>query len=261
MFLKPDYKEDLFKGTANFYAQYRIPYPESLITGLIKNIGYENNDALLDLACGPGRLTIPLAKYFKEIIAVDQEKEMISKGKKIAGQLNIKKIHWLLGKAEEFTGEPDSFNLITIGDAFHRLDQFTVLQNSFRVLRNGGYLAVIGSNSITTGSRHWQNELTNILYKDQKPNNENINYERQFETALKEFGFKDVVSCSFKEKQNLTIKEIMGYLYSMSVFSKNAIGNDNGAFEKTITDNLLKIKPDNVFEFDFECGYHIGRKP
>ena len=262
MFLKPNFKEDLFKGTADFYTKYRPPYLESLINSLLKEADIKKNDKLLDLACGSGRLSIPLAKYFNEVVAVDLEEEMIFVGKKTAEDLNIKNIQWLIGKAEEFTASPETFKLITIGDAFHRLDQLSVLQNVFRVLKTGGYLAIIGGSIFIHGDRDWQKLLNKILLKwrNQASDNNNINYKEQFPNALIEFGFKDVHRCDFEEKGKSTVEEIIGLLRSMSIYSKKAIGNDNDEFEKTIRDSLLDLEPKNSFEYDFNCGYTIGRK-
>jgi ubiquinone/menaquinone biosynthesis C-methylase UbiE len=260
VYLKPNFKEDLFKGTADFYTQFRPPYLESLINSLLKETNIKNSDKLLDLACGPGRLSIPLAKYFSEVVAVDLEEEMIFAGRKIAGDLNIKNIQWMNGKAEEFTANPETFKLVTIGDAFHRLDQLTVLQNVFKALKKGGHLAIIGGSIFIHGDRDWQKLLNKILLKWYNPTGNNINYKEQFPNALKEFGFKDVHSCNFEEKGKSSVEEIIGLLRSMSVFSKEAIGNDNDEFEKTVKDSLLELEPKNIFEHDFSCGYTIGRK-
>ena len=64
----------------------------------------------------------------------------------------------------------------------------------------------------------------------------------------------------FEKKIKLTVEEIIGFLYSMSTFSKSVIGNDIKEFEKTKTDSLLKLEPTNIFEYVFNCGYHIGKK-
>ena len=264
MFLKPNYRQDLFKGTADFYVRYRTPYPESMIKSLINIVDIKENDKLLDLACGPGRLTLPLAKYFNEVVAIDLEEEMIFAGKKLAKDLGIKNIQWITGKAEDFIINSETFKLTTIGDAFHRLDQGKVLKIVFESLKSGGFLAIIGGSNIITngGGRDWQKTLNKILSKWYSPNvnNNNINYREQFPNALKEFGFKDVFSMEFDEKIKLTVEEIIGFLYSMSIFSKSVIGNDIEEFEKTITDSLLKLEPTNIFEYDFMSGYHIGRK-
>ena len=263
MYLKPNYNHDLFKGTADFYVKYRTPYLESMINSLVKITDIKKNDKLLDLACGPGRLSIPLAKYFEEVVAIDLEEEMIIAGKKVAKELDITNIEWRIGRAEDYVVDPETFKLTTIGDAFHRLDQFSVLTKVHETLKKHGFLAIIGGGIITYGgNREWQRILNKILSKWCRPdvNKDNIIYMETFPNALKNFGFKDVFTGVFEETITLTIEEIIGFLYSMSVFSKNVIGNEIEEFEKTITESLLEIEPKNIFKYDFNCSYIIGRK-
>ena len=263
MYLKPDYRQDLFKGTADFYVRYRTPYLESMIKSLINIVDIKDNDKLLDLACGPGRLSLPLAKYFNEVVAIDLEEEMILAGKKLAEDLGIKNIQWKTGRAEDFIANSETFKLATIGDAFHRLDQKNVLKTIFESLKTGGFLAIIGGSIITYGgNREWQKILNKILLKWRSPNinNNNIDYIEQFQKVLTEFGFKDVFTNTFEETIILTVEEIIGFLYSMSVYSKNVIGNDIEEFEKKITECLLEYEPKNIFEYDFNCSYIIGEK-
>jgi len=79
---KPQFRQDLFEGTSTYYSKYGFPYNKNMIEKITKIVNIEQNDQLLDLACGPGRLAIPLSKYFKEVYAIDWEKEMINEGKK-----------------------------------------------------------------------------------------------------------------------------------------------------------------------------------
>jgi ubiquinone/menaquinone biosynthesis C-methylase UbiE len=241
-----------------------MPHPKSVIEDLIKAAEIKPNDKLLDLACGPGRLTIPLSGYFREVIAIDWEKEMIEEGKRVSKELGINNIKWMNGKAEELSLESETFKLITIGDAFHRLDQLKILQNSHKMLIKGGYLFLIGSHTVTDGDQPWQKELRKTVSPWKKPNNPNANSENNqeepWETVLREFGFKNVSSKSFGETIVLSIEEIIGYLYSMSVYSKNIIGDEYIKFENDIKEALLKIKPENKFEYIFSCDYCIGKK-
>jgi len=264
MYINPQYRQDLFKGTSNYYSQYRTPYPKSLISDVIKVTNIEPNDKLLDLACGPGRLAIPLSKYFKEVYAVDWEQEMIEEGERISKNKKINNIKWISSKAEELNLEPEILKLITIGDAFHRLDQLRILQNSYKMLIKGGSLVLIYSESINKGDSAWQKELMKVLSPWYSISSQKIKVEfngQQFdEMTLKEFGFINTSSKLFEETVTVDIEEIIGYLYSMSVYSKQIIGDRHIEFEKSIKERLLKIEPENRFKYIFRCGYYIGKK-
>ena len=120
--LKPNYAADLFAGTADYYAAYRVPYPEALLNDLREKTMVTGKGRLLDLACGPGRVALPLAQNFAEVLAIDQEPEMIEVGKEEAKRRGTENIQWKVGRAEELELSNGSIELITIGEAFHRLD-------------------------------------------------------------------------------------------------------------------------------------------
>jgi hypothetical protein len=42
--------------------------------------------------------------------------------------------------------------------------------------------------------------------------------------------------------------------------SKSVIGDKHVSFENTIKEKLLRMKPENRFEWLFSCGYHVGEK-
>lgn len=122
-YVKPAFRANAFAGTARDYAKYRPPYPKKLIDALLNRVEVTGRNRILDLACGPGRLAIPLTHFFREVWAIDLEPEMIEVGEEKAREGGINNIKWMVGRAEDLEAEKDSFDLITIGEAFHRLDQ------------------------------------------------------------------------------------------------------------------------------------------
>src|SRR5215469_5539920 len=53
-----------FAGTAEAYFRYRPPYPKALLASLVTQAHLPGSAVLLDLACGPGRVTLDLAASF-----------------------------------------------------------------------------------------------------------------------------------------------------------------------------------------------------
>ncbi|OGM59225.1 hypothetical protein A2955_04515 [Candidatus Woesebacteria bacterium RIFCSPLOWO2_01_FULL_37_19] len=82
------YQEDIFKGTAWYYARYRPKYPQELFKYLVIRFNLGSNGILLDLGCGTGELTIPLARYFEDVIAFDPNEEMLNEAKRKAKRLS-----------------------------------------------------------------------------------------------------------------------------------------------------------------------------
>jgi len=116
-------RSDTFLGTARAYLRYRPPYPKVLLDDLLARAAAPGMSVLLDLACGPGRVALDLATSFDRVSAIDLELEMIEVGKQEAAHRGIGNVTWLVGRAEDLTLAPSSVDLITIGEAFHRLGQ------------------------------------------------------------------------------------------------------------------------------------------
>ena len=142
--LAPTYPPGLFSGTAQFYARYRVPYPEGLLEDLCTRTRVSGEGRLLDLACGPGRLALPMAGRFAEVLAVDQEPEMIEVGQQEAQRAGIRNVRWEVCRAEDLELAGASIELITIGEAFHRLQQTAIAALALRWLRPGCSVATLG---------------------------------------------------------------------------------------------------------------------
>ena len=126
---------DAFVGTASDYARHRPPYPDGFLADLRSVANTTGQGALLDLACGPGRVAIPMARYFRSVLAVDVEAEMIGVGKEEAAKRGATNITWRVEPAEDLELSDRSIELITVGEALHRLDQERTLTNALRWLQ------------------------------------------------------------------------------------------------------------------------------
>ena len=258
-FLKPDYPRDAFEGTAEYYSRFRVPYPTILFDDLIKSVTISKESVLVDLACGPGRVTFPLAKYFDKVIAADIDSGMVDEGKRNAVDNNIRNIDWINSKAEELNIEQNSVDLITIGDAFDRLDQSIIFDLANNWLKPGGSLAVIGMYSIWRGNESWHILTTEIVdkwvtYQSVKGNFEN------YPVLFGDKGFTDVRNESFEFIHSTSIDSILGYLYSTSRCSKKKLGNNAERFEKEIREELGKLNETGLFNENIKCGFTLGKK-
>lgn len=75
---------NLFKGTASYYERYRPQYPDEVFAFIRSAFHLDGKGAFLDLGCGTGRLTFPLAHDFERVIAVDPSAEMLATGDAVA---------------------------------------------------------------------------------------------------------------------------------------------------------------------------------
>jgi ubiquinone/menaquinone biosynthesis C-methylase UbiE len=267
--LKLNYSSDAFLGTADYYVRYRIPYPKVLLGDLIKRSNLPPHGKLLDLASGPGRIAIPLAPHFTKVWANDAEPEMIAAGKREAGKADTKNIEWLLGKAEELELESNSIDLITIGEAFHRVNQNTVSKLALDWLKPGSHIAIIGCYSIFRGKKPWHKTVYDIVYEWTSPGSSNedetserrkLREAKQYMHILEENRFTECNNYSFTIQYYWSAESIIGYLYSTSVCSKRVIGDKSDEFEAEIKTALEKINRQDKFSDVIQCGYTLGKK-
>jgi trans-aconitate methyltransferase len=76
----------LYSGVASLYHQFRPRYPDSLIDQAIElsPLLKQNSDAhILEIGCGPGTLTLPLAKRGWRITAIDPGSGMIQQARQV----------------------------------------------------------------------------------------------------------------------------------------------------------------------------------
>ena len=97
----PEFRTDLFRGTASFYDEFRLAYPEVLLDDLRMRAQTTGTGRLLDLACGTGQITFGLASYFAEVWAVDQEAEAVEFARAKALRLGVDNVRWIAGRAED----------------------------------------------------------------------------------------------------------------------------------------------------------------
>ena len=261
----PNYPADAFAGTAEAYAECRPPYPEALFKDLRQRAGTTGNGCLLDLASGPGRVALALAPYFIEVRAQDWEPEMITVGRRIAKKRGLQNIHWSVGRAEEVEAEPESLEMITISEAFHRLDQKLIAKRSMEWLRPGGSLVTMGVSALKRQAR-WQvllKEFDTKWWTDTPgskyyPANSSV---QTHEEVVEAAGFKEVKSYSFPTPHLWTVDSILGRLHSSSGYTKKVLGDRAAAFEADLRQTLKGHDSDGKFSETLDFGYTLARRP
>jgi len=264
-YVLPNFPADAFAGTADYYVRCRLPYPSGFLADLLRRSGVKGKGRLLDLACGPGRLALALASSFNEAWAIDLEAEMIAAGQREASRRGVGTIRWLVGRAEDLSLSPASIELITIGEAFHRLDQRLVASRALQWLKPGCCVATLGCFSILSQREPWQRVVMDVVRRwtgggGQEPPRPGVGPDHD-ERVLRDCGFVDVASHPFVERQDWTIESIIGYLYSTSLCSKRVLGSNGASFEAELGAALLEHSPGGIYRENIQWGFTLGRKP
>src|SRR6185437_8944493 len=245
-----------FAGTAEAYLRFRPPYPPAMLAEILERAETPAGARVLDLACGPGRVALALADRAKTIEAVDLEPDMIAVGRAEAARRDIGNIAWSLGRAEDHQAAPASLDLITIGDAFHRLDQARIAALAIGWLRPGGALAILGCPTrLMEGGEPWQDAVRNVVVEHTRaafpngwaPSATGETGVAPGEAALRAAGFACVQSHTVPTPVTWTVASICGFLATTSVAGPRIIGPDRAAFDAAIAEALLGRDPSGVY--------------
>lgn len=96
---------------------------------------------ILEIGCGPGRLLLPLADYFEQVIGIDFSNDMIQYARHRLRSLHNVKVIRNDGRTIPLPDASVDFIISVI--AFQHMDLPTIksyMQEAYRVLRNSGFL-------------------------------------------------------------------------------------------------------------------------
>jgi ubiquinone/menaquinone biosynthesis C-methylase UbiE len=267
----PQFRSDLYRDTAEYYDRFRPNYPDELIDALAARTGADGTGTLLDLACGTGQVSFALRARFASIWAVDQEPDMVrvaSAKADAGGDANL--FQFVTCAAEELAAPEQAFDLITIGNAFHRLPREAVARSVLRWLKPGGYLALLWAGPPNYGNAPWQQALQDQMQRWQlRPGAEQrvpTGYDadraaRPDQDILRATGFEMIGRQEFSVSHVWTATEIAGYVASTSVLSPTALGPDAEAFDVSLRQALFEQEPSGQFRQDMIFAYDLARRP
>jgi SAM-dependent methyltransferase len=264
------FRRDLFRGTASSYDRYRPTYPPKLINHLSERAVVPAPGTYLDLACGPGTLTFALQDRFAETWAVDQEPDMVdvarAKAAGLAGTDPITGIRCIESAAEDLIAPPETFDLVTIGNAFHRMRREVVAARIFGWLRPGGHLALVWGGSPWQGSAPWQQAMHAVMDRWRPADRIPSGYEQDREnrpdlSILADTGFELIGTHEFQVTRDWTLDDLAGFLSATSTHSPAALADRAAAFEADLRASLQASTPAAVYPQQITFAYDLARRP
>ncbi len=133
----------LYGGSAGFYPRGRVPYPLALVDLLVSQLGLDSQGRLLDLGCGPGSLTLPLAAHVAEVVGVDADEDMLAEAERQAVAVGATNATWVHRRAEDLSTDIGPFRAVTMAQSFHWMDRDRVARLVHGLLADEGVLAFV----------------------------------------------------------------------------------------------------------------------
>jgi SAM-dependent methyltransferase len=266
--MRARFRKDLYRGTAEHYERFRLGYPPVLIDHLRARTGLGPASRVLDLACGTGQITFALAPHVGDVVAVDQEAEAVALGERKAQRLGVPNTRWLVAAAEEVQLD-GAFDLVAMGNAFHRLDRNAVAQRLVPHLAPGGGIALLWGGEPLGDGRDWQQVLRDTLVRwrdiagtqDRVPDDWREAIDRDpHKHVLTRAGLAYEGKFEFRVPHRWSVDSLVGFVYSTSFLSLAALGAHAAAFEEDLRARLLACRPDGEFEQDLSYAYEYARR-
>jgi ubiquinone/menaquinone biosynthesis C-methylase UbiE len=251
--------DNLFSGTAWYYARFRPDYPEEVINLLCNNFGLGRKSRVLDLGCGTGQIALQLAPFVSEVIAVDPQEEMLQEGKAISSANGRTNIKWILGESANINNLSEvigQLDLTVIARAFHWMDREQTLRDVYSMTKLGGGMSIVSDSGPQDKPTEWKEVIDAVVRHwlgDTRRAGTKGTYSHptdRWEDTLQESQFCNFESKLIKTKRVWNLDRIVGYLYSKSSSSIPVLGDKKEGFEKDVRQRLTTMNFSGVFEED-----------
>lgn len=133
-----------FGRQARAYAENDVVRDERILGFLVKAADVRADDRVLDLACGPGYLTLALAERAARVVGVDVTDRFLAMARAEARRRGLRNVALVPGDVERLPFPGGAFDLAVCKFAFHHFEHpRRVLEEMKRVLAPGGRIALM----------------------------------------------------------------------------------------------------------------------
>jgi SAM-dependent methyltransferase len=130
-----------FSSRVANYVKYRPSYPPAVVSWLAEACGLTPAAPIADIGSGTGLLAELFLKNGNRVFGVEPNREMREAGERLlAGYASFISVD---GAAEATTLDDHSVDFVTAGQAFHWFDRQRARAEFARILRPGGWVALV----------------------------------------------------------------------------------------------------------------------
>ena len=143
-----------FSGAvAAAYAEHRRGYPAPVVDLLARTLDLPPDAYVLDLGCGTGQLTVPLADRYERVVGADPSPDMLALARSRSGS---QPVSWLLADDRDVARLPllAGLDAVTIAQAIHLLDRAPLFEALAARMSARARIAIVAN-----GSPLWLRDL------------------------------------------------------------------------------------------------------
>jgi SAM-dependent methyltransferase len=143
-------RKESFDTVADAYDLYRPAPPAEVVDAMIELANLEPGGAVLEIGCGSGQLSVPLAKHGVDLTAIELGPHLAA-----LAHRNLEAFPNARVDCESFEDWPlaeHRFDAVVCANAFHWLDPAVRVSKSAEALRPGGSLAILHVHHVRGGT-------------------------------------------------------------------------------------------------------------
>ena len=143
-------RRESFDLVADDYNEYRTAYPQQVVAALIALSHLHHGSRVLEIGCGTGQLSVPLAQHGIELLALELGPHLAAHARR-----NLKRFphaHVEVSAFEVWPLPPQQFDAVVSASAFHWLDPAVRFSKSAQALQPGGCLTILHVHHVRGGT-------------------------------------------------------------------------------------------------------------
>jgi len=257
----------LFASAAAHYARFRSGYPRQDVVALADRLRLDGSRIVLDVGCGSGQLSLPLADRAGTVIAIDPVPEMLTLGQQAAQAAGVGNIVWLQGDASQLERiVPPGAHAAIFAASFHWTDRPTVAQTLDRLLDATGAIVTINDDLDDAEQPDWVPAITEVRHGYLGTGHAS-EIERftcpadDHATVLGHSPFSVIETLTWQWERQLTVDEVVGLQFTYSVSTPALFGDRAHAFAEDVRAAVLELHPSERVTEPFRLEVLIATRP
>jgi SAM-dependent methyltransferase len=250
------------------YRRYRHGYPAAVFDILTDAFRLGGGDVAVDLGCGTGQLTLPLARRLRAVAGIDPEPAMLGEARAAARDAGLSNVTWLLGADADVPAlgtllGNSAVAVVTVGQALHWMRPPELFASAMELVRPGGGLAVVTNGTpLWLQDSEWSRGLLRFLQEWRNTTTAaccgtDEESQRRYASALAGAGF-EVTAEAVDYVADLSFDDVVGGLMSAIPVSLLPPPGERPEFRRRIR---AAIGDGETFREPVHVALLLGRRP
>jgi SAM-dependent methyltransferase len=147
---RPGRRRESFDAAADAYNSHRPAPPIEVVDAVIASSDLRQGSSVLEIGCGTGQLSVPLAKHGVELVAIELGPHLAALARRNLAEFPNARVE--VGAFEEWQLPMHKFDAVVSASAFHWLDPAVRYSKAAEALRPEGFLTILHVHHVRGGT-------------------------------------------------------------------------------------------------------------